>query len=558
MFSKKSSESKKPRRSKESREQLVNMGLVPPDVGDDSDNDEDLEAELQKLMFGGSKAVKQKPKRTEVSQAQLDSMIAACMEDVPSDEEDGENDDDAELLDELAQFEDENEEEDDVVMQPVKPRAPPPKPSVKVEPCPSECAGQSLLSTIEGRIELYTQAEKKAKENGESSRARRFARGLATLTDLRKRVKAGKPINEEDIPPAITISSISTTNSNVSTPKEDVSKPLSDQSNQDKIPEPPKQAQSLPQSRTNEASADPYLDPIVKAIQDKRTSYRDHALKAKKSGDKQGAMTGLAGVKKCDELIEKVKKGEKVDLSLLPDLSASSSKQPPQVERTISRDEPITIPENPDEIPPPDHQTFGAPPPPTTTEEALQQRLAKYKQDEVKAKENGESSRARRLGRIVKQYEDAIKLHKKGQLATVLADLPCPPGFGAIPLTAAPQTSAHEPQVPKPPVQAPATAPKAPVTNPSVKKPMSLQDKQLAVLEKRQAQFKSAALAAKKAGQIEQAKEYLRQAKGFDSLIEATKSGLPVDFKTLPVAPQATRGKKHFEEINQIGWVKFP
>merc|ERR1719210_1648384 len=55
-------------------------------------------------MFGGSKAVKQKPKRTEVSQAQLDSMIAACMEDVPSDDEDGENDDD-ELLDELAQFE---------------------------------------------------------------------------------------------------------------------------------------------------------------------------------------------------------------------------------------------------------------------------------------------------------------------------------------------------------------------------------------------------------------------------------------------------------------------
>ena len=66
---------------------------------------------------------------------------------------------------------------------------------------------------------------------------------------------------------------------------------------------------------------------------------------------------------------------------------------------------------------------------------------------------------------------------------------------------------------------------------------MSLQEKQLALLVKRQAEFKTAALKAKKSGQIEQAKEYLRQAKGFDSLIEASKGGLPVNFKTLPVLP---------------------
>ena len=108
--------------------------------------------------------------------------------------------------------------------------------------------------------------------------------------------------------------------------------------------------------------------------------------------------------------------------------------------------------------------------------------------------------------------------------------------------------SVPQDRIPPKPVQQsqtpPKPAPSGPVpTSASVKKPMSLQEKQLNELQKRQAQFKSAALAAKKAGQIEQAKEYLRQAKGFDSLIEATKSGLPVDFKTLPVAPQATRGK---------------
>ena len=68
-------------------------------------------------------------------------------------------------------------------------------------------------------------------------------------------------------------------------------------------------------------------------------------------------------------------------------------------------------------------------------------------------------------------------------------------------------------------------------------------------LQKRQNQFKAAALTAKKAGQIEQAKEYLRKAKGFDSLIDAAKSGLPVDFKTLPVPPQAVKGKTDIQIV---------
>ena len=70
-----------------------------------------------------------------------------------------------------------------------------------------------------------------------------------------------------------------------------------------------------------------------------------------------------------------------------------------------------------------------------------------------------------------------------------------------------------------------------------------VKEKQQLLLEKRQAQFKEAALEAKRSGQIEQAKEYLRQAKGFDKLIEATKCGLPVDINTLPVPPQDTKGK---------------
>ena len=186
----------------------------------------------------------------------------------------------------------------------------------------------------------------------------------------------------------------------------------------------------------------------------------------------------------------------------------------------------------------------------------LYQLLKKF-QDESKAKAEGNSSRARRLGRICKQYEEAISLHKKGKLSLVLADLPCPPGFGPIPLMAEGSQSAAVPTSGA--VKSPGQAKTSPAPQKSTadqqtpqaasKRALSLQEKQVLDLEKRQKQFKSAALAAKNAGDREQAMEYLRKAKGFDSLIEASKSGLPVDFKSLPVAPQAIRGNSTLVDI---------
>ena len=51
----------------------------------------------------------------------------------------------------------------------------------------------------------------------------------------------------------------------------------------------------------------------------------------------------------------------------------------------------------------------------------------------------------------------------------------------------------------------------------------------------RQKEFKEAALQAKRKGEINQAKEYLRLAKGFDPLIEASNCGLPVDMDTVSI-----------------------
>jgi coiled-coil and C2 domain-containing protein 1 len=54
-------------------------------------------------------------------------------------------------------------------------------------------------------------------------------------------------------------------------------------------------------------------------------------------------------------------------------------------------------------------------------------------------------------------------------------------------------------------------------------------ESQALFLQERQLQFKKAALIAKKNGDLALAKNYLRLAKGFDQMIQAAQSGLPVD-----------------------------
>lgn len=52
------------------------------------------------------------------------------------------------------------------------------------------------------------------------------------------------------------------------------------------------------------------------------------------------------------------------------------------------------------------------------------------------------------------------------------------------------------------------------------------------VLERQKA-YKLAALKAKKDGDMDAAREYLKTAKGMDPMIEASQSGLPVDLKSV-------------------------
>lgn len=62
-------------------------------------------------------------------------------------------------------------------------------------------------------------------------------------------------------------------------------------------------------------------------------------------------------------------------------------------------------------------------------------------------------------------------------------------------------------------------------------------EKQMIQLQLRQRELKQAALNAKKDGDLDLARDYLRQAKGIQPLIEASKVGLPVDMNSIPLSP---------------------
>lgn len=92
-----------------------------------------------------------------------------------------------------------------------------------------------------------------------------------------------------------------------------------------------------------------------------------------------------------------------------------------------------------------------------------------------------------------------------------------------------PAAPTAQPRAPQPgPTPAPKAAPKGTSTR---------AQQQLAFLEGRKKQLLQAALRAKQKNDVEGAKMHLRQAKGLEPMLEASRNGLPVDIAKVPPAP---------------------
>lgn len=494
---------------------------VPADEMDDDEDDAELEAELMAIISPGSKkSPMTKPKALPVPQAHLDSMVAESLQDIPSDVSSGDEDDPS-LLAELQAYTGETPLE-----------APVSSTSVKTE------SNVNLLSLLQERLQMYKVAEENAKSTGDTAKARRLGRGLKTLNELLNKAQNGGHVDENDIPLPVATSA--------KKPSPDVSSVSENQipRDNDPPPVPPRRSLSKIEPPKEEGKDN---ENIIKILSDRRDEYKRAAVAAKKSGDLETAKAHVRVIKQFESVIEGVKEGQPVDLSTMPPSPGVVTSNPlltPQAPPAQAEKQRESPPSKAQEETP--GETTAQP---TSILEALEQRLAVFRKQAETAKSEGNSSKERRMGRILKQYEDAIRLHKAGKEIPV-DDLPTPPGFPPIPVEKKPPPpqATPTPSVPpktenKPPQISPKPQAKTtPSPQPSPSGPQSgrvtRQEKQLALLLKRQREWKEAAITAKKSGNLAKAKECLRQVKGIDPLIEASRSGLPIDMATIPVAPQ--------------------
>ncbi|XP_026230982.1 coiled-coil and C2 domain-containing protein 1B isoform X2 [Anabas testudineus] len=565
-------------------------------------DDTDLEAELAAIT--GNKAaarVQAKTKgKTPLPMEDIAKMADECMKDVDEDDDYDNVEDDEDLLAELQEVVGEGDAEDAVTTSPTSsaaaecyeaetPESSPLQQEIKV----SSAAPGSLQHTLEERVAMYKAALQNAKTAGDTSKSRRFDRGLKTLETMLAAVKKGKPVNEAEIPPPVATGAPSVAPrppvpARPAPPVPTCPEPtISDQQMEAKATTPPdaapeiitpslsslpspgeqtgEPAQQLQSSLTHENEATKTI------LLERQKEYRMAALKAKKQGDVEQAKLYIKTSKMFDAVIEALEKGQPVDLSGLPPSpeqgSAGSSAPVKEVSPEVTQPAAAAAP------------APAAPAAPKDVLEALEQRRAKYVEASTQAKASGDERKARMHDRIAKQYQSAIRAHKAGK-AVDFDELPVPPGFPPLPgqkastaeqgFVAALETAnklattdaaevadeeEDEEEVKESKTAAPVEPKKPALDVPSAgsgqmgtataspDRTVTREDlspsavEQLEFLEGRKKQYMKAALQAKQYKDMEQAKSFLRTAKGLDPMIEAARSGKAVDISTVPSPP---------------------
>uniref|UniRef100_A0A667GP91 Coiled-coil and C2 domain-containing protein 1A n=1 Tax=Lynx canadensis TaxID=61383 RepID=A0A667GP91_LYNCA len=521
-------------------------GLMIPE---DGVNDEELEAEFLALVGGQPQVLEKLKGKGPLPMEAIEKMASLCMRD-PDEEEGTDDEEDVEADDDLLVTLGESPSGVTTQTMPrslLQPKAAAPSPGVE--------------ATLQERLALYQRAIESARQAGGGAKMRRYDRGLKTLENLLASVRKGNAIDEGDIPPPVAVGKgPAATPSHTPAP----SQPASTTSQP--APEPRVTVEGPPSSApaSSIGLAKPQLPPgpcspdLLAQLQSRQREYKLAALHAKQQGDTATAARRFRVAKSFDAILEALSRGEPVDLSRLPPPPDQLPPEPPSP--SPQPPAPSTVPSTPE-----------VPPPPRTLLEALEQRMERYHVAAAQAKTKGDQRKARMHERIVKQYQDAIRAHKAGRTVDV-AELPVPPGFPPIQGLEATEPTQQslvgvletamklanqdegaedeEDEEPKKPTSppAPTAQPKAPpsrapqsgstpAAKTAPKGASARAQQQLAFLEGRKKQLLQAALRAKQKNDVEGAKMHLRQAKGLEPMLEASRNGLPVDIAKVPPAP---------------------
>ncbi|XP_067220224.1 coiled-coil and C2 domain-containing protein 1B isoform X2 [Chanodichthys erythropterus] len=523
----------------------------------------------------------------------IEKMAEACMKDIDDDDDDS-LEEDEDLLAELQEVVDEEEMEDSGAATPTSPvsaetpsaETTPAAQDIKVSSVPG-----SIEHTLEERINLYRMAVTNAKSAGETSKARRYERGLKTLQTMLASVRKGGKIDETEIPPPVACGAsggpsqppapavspdqhgesdsavdISPVSAEAAAVVMDPSLNTRDESSGVMSPA----SLSSPEGEHAGSGAELHLastvgQPTKDILLERQKEYRMAALKAKQAGEIDQAKMHIKASKGFDAAIEALEKGQLVDVSSLPPPLSQAS--------TVTQ----AAPQKAVKVSPSASGSISGPSQPNTVLEALEQRMAKYKEAFTQAKASGDERKARMHDRIAKQYQAAIRAHKAGRPVNY-DELPAPPGFPPIPgqkaaspeqglaavLETANKLTSNEAEADDDEEEDEEEKVKAPkvvdqkkptlAVQPTVQEPKrtpspspdrtskrgSLPDtaqQQLEFLEDRRKQYMKAALQAKQKNDLEQAKTFLRTAKCLDPMIEAARSGKTVDVSKLPSPP---------------------
>ncbi|KFP44159.1 Coiled-coil and C2 domain-containing protein 1B, partial [Chlamydotis macqueenii] len=571
------------------------MLLGAEEGGDDGD----LEAELAAITGAKVREGKPKPKgKTPLPMDHIEKMAAECMKDLNEDEEEEADDEDLEkdtdLLAELHEVLGVEGEtgscEDEIAMEPSS--AEPENEQTELQPQVGKSFVE-LQQTIEKRIANYRTAISNAKESGESAKIRRYERGLKTLETMLAAVKKGKKINEEEVPPPVATGKKSLQGHAASGPT------MGTDGHRIYV------LHALCTSQHCFILTDLQNNSTRAILLMRQKEYKLAALKAKQQGDLEKAKEYMKAGKKFNVVLEALDSGQPIDLQNMPPSpqgKAHVTKALLKVSLCCSRMILNFVAKLSYVL---KSESYGVSlsvvfqaslQQPKTVLEALQQRLEKYKSAAAQAKASGDDRKGRMHERIAKQYQDAIRAHKAGRKVN-FSELPVPPGFPPLPGVAATdgdstiaavlesasklanmeendEEEESEPLTLAPVAKKPAQLPGKPtqvvkpITVPSAvageesspehgkraASPSALDKaesmdhlppaarEQLEFLENRKKQYMKAAVKAKKENNLEQAKMYLRTAKGFDLKIEQAKCGKPVDISKLPSPPTDDEG----------------
>ncbi len=261
-----------------------------------------MEAELAAITSGKPRA-KLKPKAQPA--VDLDRMVAESLRDVDLDDDDDVDENDPDLLNELSE-----------IVEPEEESAPVPQPQSNII-LPTT---NSMPDLLRSRIEMYKLAEANAKAANDTSKARRFGRGLKTLETMLKQASAGKSINQDEIPPEVATGAAKPTtpptNDSTETPV------LSPIRSAPAIPDTPAAPASPPELITFAPTTDEPTKPVnsekIDLLLARQREYKLAALSAKKSGDTEKALGFVKISKMFDTVIKAAQDGQPVDLSDMP------------------------------------------------------------------------------------------------------------------------------------------------------------------------------------------------------------------------------------------------